>query len=182
MIAYHDDEWGTPIHGERELFEFLVLEGAQAGLSWETILNKRGGYRNAFDGFDVDRVADYDDGDVARLLADPAIVRNRMKIVSAIANARAVRTLRETHGGFDAYLAPWRTAARNEHHAPPDAEAIPVDTPVSIALSRDLKKRGCTFVGPVVIYSFMQATGFINDHTAECYRSEETAGQGKRKK
>ncbi len=172
MIAYHDDEWGTLIHGERELFEFLVLEGAQAGLSWETILNKRAGYRKAFDGFDVGRVAAYDDGDVARLLADDAIVRNRLKVVSAITNARAALALRETDGGLDAYFESWRAAARDEHRPPRDASAIPVDTPVSSALSRDLKKRGFAFVGPIVMYSFMQATGFINDHTAGCYRAE----------
>jgi DNA-3-methyladenine glycosylase I len=168
MLAYHDEEWGVPSHDERHLFELLTLEGAQAGLSWSTILNKRDGYRRAFAGFDARRVARFGDDDVARLLDDPRIVRNRLKVESTIANAAAILEL----GGLDAYLwefvggAPlvgkWRRLAD-----------LPAETELSRALSRDLKRRGFRFVGPTVCYSFMQAVGLVNDHTTDCFRYRE---------
>jgi DNA-3-methyladenine glycosylase I len=164
-VAYHDEEWGTPSHDDRHLFELLVLEGAQAGLSWSTILRKREGYRRAFAGFDAARVARFGAADVERLMADASIVRNRAKIEAAIANARATLEL----GSLGAYLwdfaggAPrvnaWRTMAE-----------IPAETPESRALSRELKRRGFRFVGPTICYAFMQAVGLVNDHTVDCFR------------
>jgi DNA-3-methyladenine glycosylase I len=167
--AYHDEEWGVPSRDERHLYEMLVLEGAQAGLSWSTILRKREGYRRAFAGFDPERVARFGAADVERLMADAGIVRNRLKIESAIANAKAVLAVREDEGGLAGYLwsfvggAPlqnaWRTTAQ-----------IPAETAESTAMSRDLKRRGFRFVGPTVCYAFMQATGLVNDHTVDCDR------------
>ena len=171
-VAYHDEEWGVPVHDDRLLFEFLVLEGAQAGLSWLTILRKREGYRRAFAGFDPAAVAAFGPADVERLLADPGIVRNRLKIESAVANARAFLRVQEEFGSFDAYVwgfvggetiqNEWRTMAE-----------IPAKTPEAERMSADLKKRGFRFVGPTICYAHMQATGMVNDHTVDCFRYRE---------
>jgi DNA-3-methyladenine glycosylase I len=173
-VAYHDEEWGLPSHDDRHLFELLVLEGAQAGLSWSTILRKRDGYRRAFAGFDAERVARFGAKDVERLMQDSAIVRNRAKIEAAVANAGAALAVREEHGSLDAYLwsfvggAPirnrWRTLGE-----------IPADTAESKAMSKDLKRRGFRFVGPTICYAFMQATGLVNDHVVDCFRYDQVA-------
>ncbi len=169
MIAYHDQEWGVPVHDDTRLFEFLVLEGAQAGLSWQTVLNKREGYRDAFAGFDPGTVAHFTAADEARLRQDPGIVRNRLKIAAAVANARAFLAVQREFGSFDAYL--WRfvdgAPVRNRWRTP---QEIPARSPQSEALSRDLKRRGFRFVGPTICYAFMQATGMVNDHTIDCFR------------
>ena len=167
--AYHDEEWGVPSRDERHLYEMLVLEGAQAGLSWSTILRKREGYRRAFAGFDADRVARFGAADIERLMADAGIVRNRLKIESAIANARAVLALREEDGGLAGYLWCFVGGAPVQNAWATTAE-IPAETPESKAMSRDLKRRGFRFVGPTVCYAFMQATGLVNDHTVDCDR------------
>jgi DNA-3-methyladenine glycosylase I len=173
--AYHDTEWGVPLHDERTLFEFLILEGAQAGLSWLTILKKRAGYRRAFAAFDAERVARYGEADVARLLADPGIVRNRLKIAAAIVNARATLRLREQFGGLDAYF--WRFVdGRPLRNAWRDMSQVPARTPLSDAIARDLKQRGFKFVGSTIVYAHMQATGMVNDHTVDCFRHRELAG------
>ena len=168
-IAYHDDEWGVPSHDDRRLFEFLVLEGAQAGLSWSTILARRAGYRRAFAGFDVARVARFKPAVVARLLRDPGIVRHRGKIESAIGNARGVLAIQREHGSFAAYL--WSFVGDrpldNRRRSP---RQVPAQTALSQALSRDLKQRGFTFVGPTICYAFMQAVGLVNDHLTSCFR------------
>ena len=170
--AYHDDEWGVPVHDDRRLFEFLVLEGAQAGLSWLTILKKRENYRKAFHAFDCERIARYSDADVARLLADAGIVRNRLKIASAIRNARSVLAIQEAYGSLAAYL--WRYVdGVPRQNAWGSMAEIPARTELSDAMSRDLKKRGCTFVGSTICYAFMQAVGMVNDHTTDCYRHQE---------
>ncbi len=169
MIAYHDDEWGVPQHDDRTLFELLVLEGAQAGLSWETILAKRENYRRAFAEFDIARVAAFDDTDLARLMAERGIVRNRAKIRAAGGNARAVLAIVREFGSFDAYL--WRFVDRVPIvNAPRTATEVAVSTPISAALSNDLRARGCRFVGPTIVYAFMQASGMVNDHLASCPR------------
>jgi DNA-3-methyladenine glycosylase I len=169
LVAYHDDEWGQPLHDDTRLFEMLVLEGAQAGLSWLTILRKREAYRRAFRGFDPAVVARFGKRDVERLLADQGIVRNRLKIASAIANARAVLALREEHGGLDAYL--WSfVGGKPIRNAPRSAGGVPVRTPLSDALSRDLVRRGLRFVGSTICYAFMQAVGMVDDHTADCFK------------
>jgi DNA-3-methyladenine glycosylase I len=173
MIRYHDTEWGVPSHDDRHLFEMLVLEGAQAGLSWSTILNKRDGYRALFDGFDLDKVAAFTEDDVARLMADARIVRNRQKIESAIANARAVQRIQSEHGSFAAFVwsfvgdAPIDTPRSSYKHAP-------ASTGESDALSRALKAYGCKFVGTTICYAFMQATGIVNDHESGCLSREST--------
>jgi DNA-3-methyladenine glycosylase I len=173
-VAYHDREWGVPLHDERALFEFLILEGAQAGLSWRTILNKRAGYRRAFDGFDAERVARYGEAEVARLLADPGIVRNRLKIAAAIGNARATLKVRDEFGGLDAYL--WRFVdGRPIVNAWTDIAQVPARTPLSDAISKDMQKRGFKFVGSTIVYAHMQATGMVNDHTVDCFRHRELA-------
>jgi DNA-3-methyladenine glycosylase I len=168
-VAYHDEEWGVPLHDDQRLFELLVLEGAQAGLSWITVLRKRGAYRDAFNGFDVARVAAYTDADVARLLANPGIVRNRLKVASAIRNARGVLAIQGEHGSFDRYL--WAFVdglpVRNAWHKLAD---LPVRTPLSDRLSKDLKQRGFNFVGSTICYSFLQAAGLVNDHLVDCFR------------
>ncbi|MBI3431034.1 MAG: DNA-3-methyladenine glycosylase I [Hydrogenophilales bacterium] len=178
--AYHDEEWGVPLHDERALFEFLILEGAQAGLSWFTILKKREGYRRAFDHFDVERIARYGEADVARLVADAGIVRNRLKIESTITNARATLALRETAGGLDAYF--WNFVdGRPIDNAWKGIGQVPASTPLSDAISKDLKKRGFKFVGSTIVYAHMQATGMVNDHTVDCFRHREVAGAAQRK-
>ena len=170
--AYHDDEWGVPVHDDRRLFEFLVLEGAQAGLSWLTILKKRENYRKAFHDFDCERIARYTDADVARLLADAGIVRNRLKIASAIQNARSVLAIQEAYGSLAAYL--WRYVdGVPRQNAWGSMAEIPARTELSDAMSRDLKKRGLKFVGSTICYAFMQAVGMVNDHTTDCYRHQE---------
>jgi DNA-3-methyladenine glycosylase I len=169
MLAYHDEEWGTPLHDDRLLFEFLILEGAQAGLSWRTILNKRENYRRAFDRFDAKRIARYDARKKKSLLADPGIVRNRLKIDSTIDNARAFLEVQDEFGSFDQFI--WRFVdgkpIRNQWHA---LKEIPASTKESDAMSKDLKKRGFRFVGSTICYAFMQATGMVNDHTVDCFR------------
>jgi DNA-3-methyladenine glycosylase I len=171
-IAYHDDEWGIPVHDDRLLFEFLILEGAQAGLSWLTILKKRENYRKAFDAFDVERVANYTQADVTRLLGDSGIIRNRLKIESAIKNARGVLDIQEKHGSLDSYL--WRyvdgTPKQNAWKSLAD---VPAKTQLSNMMSKDLKKRGFNFVGSTICYAFMQAVGMVNDHTTNCFRHKE---------
>jgi len=166
-IAYHDREWGVPIHDDRIFFEFLILEGAQAGLSWETILKKREHYRQVFDGFDPAKVARYDARKKATLLADPGIVRNRLKIDAAIANARAFLEIQKEFGSFDAYVWPF-VGGKPRRNRPQTSRDIPARSPEAEALSKDLRRRGCNFVGPTIIYAFMQAVGLVNDHTAEC--------------
>ena len=171
-VAYHDTEWGVPNHDDRHLFEMLVLEGAQAGLSWITILRKREHYRRAFDGFDAERVARYGEADLARLLADAGIVRNRLKIESAVANARATLAAQERFGSLDALL--WRFAEGSAPTAPPRSLAeIPAQTAASQAMSRKLQRLGYRFVGPTVCYAFMQAVGMVNDHVEGCFRQRE---------
>jgi DNA-3-methyladenine glycosylase I len=169
MVAYHDDEWGAPTHDDAALFELLTLEGAQAGLSWRTILNKRAGYRAAFAGFDAARVAAYTDDDVERLLADASIVRHRGKIESTVNNARRVLDVQAEHGSFDALV--WSFVDGHPivgewHHL---AE-LPAATDESTALSKDLKRRGFRFVGPTTMYAFMQAAGLVDDHVVDCFR------------
>jgi DNA-3-methyladenine glycosylase I len=168
-VRYHDEEWGVPVHDERTLFEFLILEGAQAGLSWSTILNKRAGYREAFADFDVERVARFDRRKVERLMQFPGIVRNRLKIESAVSNAQAVLKLRDELGSLDRYL--WSFVG----HRPvvnrwTEMKQVPATSPESDALSKDLKKRGFRFVGSTIIYAHMQATGMVNDHLVGCFR------------
>ena len=168
-LAYHDQEWGVPQHDDRVLFEFILLEGAQAGLSWSTILNKRENYRSAFDGFDAEKIARYGPRKVATLLADPGIVRNRLKVAAAIANARALLAVQREFGSFDRYL--WRFAGgRPIQNAWRIMKQVPARTPESDAMSKDLKKRGFKFVGSTICYAFMQATGMVNDHLVTCLR------------
>ena len=167
--AYHDDEWGVPVHDDRVFFEFLLLEGAQAGLSWSTILNKRAGYRAAFADFDPAQVARFDDRDVARLMNDAAIVRNRLKIGSAIANARAFLDLQRECGSFDRYVWPFVGGAPLQARRR-SLRDVPARTRESDALSADLKRRGFRFVGSTIMYAFMQATGLVNDHLVGCPR------------
>ena len=171
-IAYHDEEWGVPVHDDRRLFEFLVLEGAQAGLSWITILRKREAYREAFAGFDPEKVARFDARRVAGLLKNPAIVRNRAKVGSAVGNARAFLKVQEEFGSFDAYI--WRFVdGRPRRNLWKTLQQIPAETGASRAMSGDLKGRGFNFVGPTICYSHMQATGMVNDHIVGCFRHRE---------
>jgi DNA-3-methyladenine glycosylase I len=171
MIAYHDDEWGRPVHDDRRLFEFLILEGAQAGLSWETILRKRENYRKAFDDFEPAKVARYDARRVAGLLADEGIVRNRLKVASAVGNAKAFLAVREEFGSFDTYA--WRFVGGkpivNRFETMKD---VPARTEESDALSKDLKRRGFNFVGSTICYAMMQAVGMVNDHLTTCFRHD----------
>lgn len=169
MIAYHDTEWGVPLHDDRTLFEFLILEGAQAGLSWETILKKREAYREAFHRFDAKKIARYDEADVARLLGNAGIVRNRLKIAAAIGNAAAFLKVQKEFGSFDAYLWAFVGGApiQNTPRSPGD---IPVRSAESDALSKDLLRRGFKFVGSTICYAFMQAVGMVNDHLTDCPR------------
>ncbi|MBI3449728.1 MAG: DNA-3-methyladenine glycosylase I [Acidobacteria bacterium] len=173
-IAYHDAEWGVPLHDDRRLFEFLVLEGAQAGLSWTTIIRKREAYRRAFDRFDPKKVARYDARRARVLMADAGIVRNRLKIASAIGNAKAFLAVQEEFGSFDAYV--WRFAPREaKADAPRRPGDVPATTPESDALSVDLKARGFRFVGSTICYAFMQAVGMVNDHAADCFRRRQVS-------
>lgn len=172
LREYHDEEWGVPVHDERELFEKLVLDGAQAGLSWLTILKRREGYRRAFEGFDPERIARYGPADVERLLADPGIVRNRKKVESAVGNARAYLALREELGSFSDYL--WSFVdGRPVVNRFASSHDVPAETETSRRLSRDLRRRGFSFVGPTIVYAFMQAVGMVNDHVLDCFRRAE---------
>ena len=167
-LDYHDHEWGVPCHDETRLFEMLNLEGAQAGLSWETILNKREHYRAAFDQWDAEKIAAYGDAKVAELLANPGIVRNRLKIAAAINNARAYLRLRDDTGGLDPYL--WaHVDGKPVQNAWPTARDAPAATPLSDRISRDLRQRGFKFVGSTIIYAYLQATGIVNDHCVACF-------------
>jgi DNA-3-methyladenine glycosylase I len=168
-IRYHDDEWGVPVHEDNRFFEFLILEGAQAGLSWDTILKKRDEYRRAFAMFDPAKVARFNQKSIARLLANPGIVRNRLKIESTLTNARSFLAVQEEFSSFDRYV--WRFVdGRPKQNAWRPADRIPASTPESDILSKDLKQRGFRFVGTTICYAFMQATGLVNDHTTNCFR------------
>jgi DNA-3-methyladenine glycosylase I len=171
-VKYHDREWGVPVHDDRRLFEMLILEGAQAGLSWLTILKKREAFREAFDGFDPARVAKYDGRKIRELLRNPGIIRNRLKIQAAVQNARAFLEVVDEFGSFDRYI--WRfVGGRPLHNRRARLSDIPARTEESDALSRDLKKRGFKFVGSMICYAFMQAVGMVNDHVVECFRYKE---------
>jgi DNA-3-methyladenine glycosylase I len=171
-VRYHDHEWGVPVHDNRRLFEFLILEGAQAGLSWLTILKKRENYRKAFYGFDPQKVAAYSEADVQRLLADPGIVRNRLKIESAIRNARGVLEIMDEFGSFEAFI--WRYVdCQPRQNAWRSLGELPARTELSDTISKDLKKRGFNFVGSTICYAFMQAVGMVNDHVVGCFRFDE---------
>lgn len=172
MRQYHDEEWGTPVHDDRRLFEFLVLEGAQAGLSWSTVLNKREAYRKSFDNFDAASMARYSKRDMQRLLDNPLIIRNKLKINSAIANAKAFLRVQEEFGSFDRYV--WRFVdGKPIDNAWQKFSDVPSNTTASDALGKDLKKRGFTFVGTTICYAFMQAVGMVNDHIVDCFRYRE---------
>lgn len=169
MIAYHDAEWGVPIHDDRLLFEFLILEGAQAGLSWRTILNKRESYRKAFHNFDAKKIAKYGEKDVARLLADAGIVRNKLKVAAAVQNAKALLAVQKEFGSFDTYI--WSFVGGAPRNSKIKAlKDIPAKTAISDAMSKDLTKRGFKFVGSTICYAFMQAAGMVNDHETSCFR------------
>jgi DNA-3-methyladenine glycosylase I len=178
--AYHDEEWGVPSHDERHLFEMLVLEGAQAGLSWATILRKRENYRRSFGGFDPAKVAMFDARRRGRLMEDPGIVRNRSKIEAAVGNARAALRVRDDEGSLDSYL--WRfVGGKPILNAWRSLKEIPAETSESLAMSKDLKRRGFRFVGPTICYAFMQAVGMVNDHTVDCFRYRELARSGEKR-
>ena len=171
MTAYHDTEWGVPLHDDRKLYEFLVLDAAQAGLSWQTVLLKRENYRRAFDNFDAAKIARYDDCDIARLLADAGIIRNRLKVQSAIINARCFLAVQEGFGSFDRYI--WQfTGGKTRVNRFRQLSDLPVHTAESDAMSKDLRKRGFKFVGTTICYAFMQAAGMVNDHLVDCFRHE----------
>lgn len=173
MLTYHDKEWGVPIHHDRALFELLILEGAQAGLSWSTILDRRAGYRRAFAAFDIGAVAAFGPDDEARLLADRGIIRNGAKIRSAIGNARATLAVMNEFDSLDRHL--WSFVGGQPIHNRWQGGDVPDETDASRALSRDLKKRGFSFVGPTIVYAFMQSAGLVNDHTITCFRHDEVA-------
>lgn len=171
-LSYHDNEWGVPLHDDRKLFEMLVLEGAQAGLSWLTILKKREGYRAAFSGFNPEVIASYDDADTARLLADPGIVRNRLKIAATIRNARSFLQVCSDHGSFARFI--WQFVDHKaQQNSWQNLEDVPPRTAESDIMSRELKRLGFNFVGSTICYAFMQAVGMVNDHTVDCFRHEE---------
>ncbi len=171
MVEYHDKEWGVPVHDDRTLFEFLVLEGAQAGLSWQTVLNKRENYRKAFHGFEPSKVARYNNNDVQRLLRDPGIIRNRLKIQATINNAKQTLELQKEFDSFEKYI--WQfVGGKPIKHRFQSLNEIPATTRESDAMSKDLLKRGLRFVGPTICYAFMQAVGMVNDHTTKCFRYE----------
>ena len=174
MIEYHDKEWGVPVHDDRVLFEFLILEGAQAGLSWETILNKRENYRRAFDRFNAAKIARYDRKKVRELLANAGIVRNRLKIASTISNAQAFLAVQEEFGSFDRYIWQFVGGKPKINHWKP-GQRLPASTAESDAMSKDLKRRGFRFVGSTICYAFMQATGMVNDHAADCFRRRDAS-------
>jgi len=186
-IAYHDTEWGVPVRDDRRQFEFLVLEGAQAGLSWSTILNKRDGYRKAFADFDPERVARFTKRRIEKLLADPSIVRNRLKVESAVSNAKAFLAVRDEFGSFSDYIWTFVGGAPMQNRFRRDGD-VPATSPESEALSKDLKSRGFRFVGSTIVYAHMQATGMVNDHVTGCFRHRECAalaagnGHSKRRK
>ncbi|MGH8751521.1 MAG: DNA-3-methyladenine glycosylase I [Burkholderiales bacterium] len=172
QMAYHDAEWGVPLHDENQLFEFLILEGAQAGLSWDTILQKRENYRKAFDGFDPKKVARYDQKKIAQLLKNPGIVRNRLKIEAAVINARAFLEVQKEFGSFDTYI--WSfVGGKPKQNAWRTMQELPASTRESEAMSKDLKQRGFKFVGGTICYALMQATGMVNDHLTSCFRHRE---------
>lgn len=176
-VQYHDVEWGEPVHDDRTHFEFLLLDGAQAGLSWLTILRKRENYRRAFDGFNPRKIADYGEAKLAILLNDTGIVRNRQKIVSAVKNARAFLAMQDEFGSFDAYI--WQfTGGRTIHNAWQSTAEIPALTAESEAMSWALKRRGFSFVGPTICYAYMQSAGMVNDHVVNCFRYAELGGEG----
>ena len=178
--TYHDEEWGVPQHDDRVLFEFLILEGAQAGLSWTTILNKRKHYRRVFDGFDPVRIARYGEAKLKALLIDPGIVRNRAKIAAAVQNAQAFLAVRKEFGSFDNYI--WQFAGgRPIQNAWQSMKAVPAQTAESVKMSKDLLKRGFRFVGPTICYAFMQAVGQVNDHQVDCYRYKQVRALAKRR-
>ena len=175
MVSYHDDEWGQPLHDERRLFEMLCLEGAQAGLSWAMILRRRDGYRAAYEDFDAERIARYDDARQAELLTDARIIRNRLKVNAFRENARAVLRLRETDGGLDGYLwsrVDWQPVVNRFD----SLSGIPVSSPLATELSRDLGRRGFRFVGPVIVYAYLQSVGVVNDHEVRCFRHPGVSG------
>jgi DNA-3-methyladenine glycosylase I len=174
-IPYHDEEWGVPVHDDQRLFEFLILEGAQAGLSWSTILNKRDNYRRAFDRFEPGRVARYDRRKILALLKDPGIVRNKLKIASAVGNAKAFLRVQEEFGSFDKYI--WQfVGGQPKVNRWTSHSKLPAQTPDSDAMSKDLKRRGFRFVGSTICYAFMQAVGMVNDHATSCFRYRELGG------
>jgi DNA-3-methyladenine glycosylase I len=175
MVRYHDIEWGVPQHDDRALFELLILEGAQAGLSWQTVLRRREGYRRAFEGFDLKLMAAYGDADVNRLLSDPGIIRNRAKVAAAIANARAALAVQVEFGSLDAFLWSFAGGAPRQN-AFGEMSEIPAETEASRALSKALLGRGFRFVGPTICYAFMQAAGLVNDHVRSCFRYAELGG------
>ncbi len=180
MTRYHDQEWGVPVHDDHALFEFLCLEGAQAGLSWETVLKKRANYRAAFAGFDPAVVASFNQRKLDQLLKDPGLIRNRLKIESAVGNAKALLKVREEFGSFDAYL--WRFVdGKPVVNARRTMTEIPAQTPLSDVLSKDLRKRGFNFVGSTICYAFMQAVGMVNDHLVSCFRYRDVQGGGVRR-
>ncbi|RJG04719.1 DNA-3-methyladenine glycosylase I [Noviherbaspirillum cavernae] len=175
-LAYHDEEWGVPCRDETRLFEMLNLEGAQAGLSWETVLNKRDNYRTAFDNWDAEKIARYDEAKVAQLLANPGIIRNRLKVAAAIANAQAYLKLRDDTGGLAPFL--WAYVdGKPLQNARAGLQEVPAKTPLSDRISKDLSKRGFKFVGSTIIYAYMQATGMVNDHCVDCFRHRMLAGR-----
>jgi len=177
MVGYHDTEWGVPLHDDRALFELLTLEGAQAGLSWSTVLNRRGSYRRAFAGFDIEAVAAFAPNDEARLLADPGIIRNRAKVASAVGNARAALAVAAEFGSLDGYL--WSFVdGRPIQNTWRAMTEIPAETDASRIMSRDLRRRGFSFVGPTICYAFMQSAGLVNDHEVTCFRYAEVAAPG----
>lgn len=171
-VKYHDEEWGTPVHDDRTLFEFLTLEGFQAGLTWELILKRRVALRKAFDNFNPEKIARYLDEDVERLMNDPGVIRNRAKILAAINNAGRFRQVRKEFGSFDAFI--WKfVQGRTINHALRDFTNLPAESEESRAMSRELKKRGFKFVGPTICYAFMQAVGMVNDHLVHCFRHDQ---------
>ena len=174
-VRYHDEEWGVPVHDDRRLFEMLILEGAQAGLSWLTILKRREGYREAFARFDAQKIARYDRRKMAELMKNPGIIRNRLKIAAAVDNARAFLQVQKEQGTFDRYIWAFVGGQPKRNHRK-KGERLPAQTPEAEAMSKDLKKRGFRFVGPTICYAFMQAVGMVDDHTAECFRSRRRGG------
>jgi DNA-3-methyladenine glycosylase I len=179
MVRYHDEEWGAPVHDDRVLFEFLILEGVQAGLSWQTVLHKRENYRKAFHDFDPETVACFSDEDIGRLLSDPGIIRNRLKVTAAIRNARKFLEIQKEYSSFDTYI--WQfTSGRTIDHKVGSMKDIPATSPESDAMSRALKKQGFGFVGPTICYAFMQAVGMVNDHETGCFRYPEVKREGGR--